>query len=179
MTYPSFSAGEILRAQDMNAVGMWLVKSQVIGSAVSSVTVTGAFSADYDRYKITVSGGVSSTPADLRLTLGSASSNYYGFLSYGAYNSSTVVGFNQSNTSSWGYVGTGSTDTLSANFELDNPFAAKRTIVTAQNALALAAGTANTFGGYLNDSTSYTAFTLTASVGNMTGGTIRVYGYKN
>jgi hypothetical protein len=34
------------------------------------------------------------------------------------------------------------------------------------------------FGGYLNDATSYTAFTITASSGTMTGGTITVYGYR-
>jgi hypothetical protein len=34
------------------------------------------------------------------------------------------------------------------------------------------------FSGYLNDTTSYTAFTLVVA-GTMTGGTIRVYGYAN
>ena len=29
------------------------------------------------------------------------------------------------------------------------------------------------------DATSFTAFTLGASTGTMTGGTIRVYGYRN
>jgi hypothetical protein len=63
---------------------------------------------------------------------------------------------------------------------LDNPFSTKRTFIAAQNALSLApSGVGNSFAGYLADNTSYSAFTLTASTGNMTGGTIRVYGYKN
>jgi hypothetical protein len=33
--------------------------------------------------------------------------------------------------------------------------------------------------GFLNDTTSYTAFTLTANSGTLTGGEIRVYGYQN
>ena len=70
MTYPSFSAGEVFRAQDANAVGLWLVKSQTIGTGVSSVTVTDAFSADYDSYKIVISGGVGSATAVLRTQLG-------------------------------------------------------------------------------------------------------------
>jgi hypothetical protein len=37
-----------------------LIKTQTIGTAVSSVTVTGAFSTTYDNYKIIVSGGVAS-----------------------------------------------------------------------------------------------------------------------
>ncbi len=48
MTYPSFSAGDILTAADMNAVGLWLVKTQTVGTAVASVTVTDAFSSTYD-----------------------------------------------------------------------------------------------------------------------------------
>jgi len=40
--------------------GLTLVKSQTIGSAVSSVEVTGAFSATYDNYKVIVIGGVGS-----------------------------------------------------------------------------------------------------------------------
>ena len=179
MTFPSFVPGEVLRAQDMNAVGLWLVKTQTIGAGVSSVPVTGAFSADYDRYKITVTGGVASTTIDLRLTLGSAITGYFGFLSYGNYNTNTVQGFGQNNTASWGYAGTGSTDTLSANFELDNPFNTKRTIITAQNAVPVATtGAGSVFAGFLNDNTSYTAFTLTAGA-SFSGGTIRVYGYKN
>ena len=54
MTYPVFATGDVLNASDMNAVGLWLVKTQTIGSGVGSVAVTGAFSADYDNYKIIV-----------------------------------------------------------------------------------------------------------------------------
>lgn len=180
MTFPTFSAGEVLRAQDMNAVSSWLVKSQTIGAGVASVTVTSAFSADYDRYKITLSGGVASTPLDIRLTLGSTATGYYGFLFYGAYNTNTVQGFGQNNATNWGYVGTGTTNALTGNFELDNPFNTKRTFIAAQNALSQApSGVGNSFSGFLDDNTSYTAFTLTASTGTLTGGTIRVYGYKN
>jgi hypothetical protein len=32
-------------------------------------------------------------------------------------------------------------------------------------------------GGFLNDSTSYTGFTIIAETGTLTGGTIAVYGY--
>jgi hypothetical protein len=36
-----------------------------------------------------------------------------------------------------------------------------------------------TVSGMLNNTTSYTAFTITPSSGTMTGGTVRVYGYAN
>ena len=178
MPVPNFSPGEVLTAGAMDSIGLWLVKSQTIGAGVSSVPVTGAFSADYDRYKVFVIGGTASITIDLRLTLGSAVTGYYGFLTYGTYNTNTVQGFGQNNTAFWGYAGTGSTDTLSANFELDNPFNAKRTMITAQNAVPVATtGAGSVFSGFLNDNNSYTSFTLSAGA-NFSGGTIYVYGYK-
>jgi hypothetical protein len=53
-----------------------------IGSAVSSVTVNGAFSAAYDAYKIIVTGGVSSIAdrvVNLQLS-GSATAYYYSYI---------------------------------------------------------------------------------------------------
>ena len=177
-TPPDFTTGQVLTAAQMNAVGLWLVKSQTIGTGVSSVTVTGAFSSDFNRYKITVDGGVGSTVADLQLKLGSTATGYYGFLNYGTYTSNTVLGFALSNGSSFGYAGAGSTETLFVDAELSNPFEAKRTVLASRFAVAATTSSSAHFTGYLNDNTSYTAFTLTASTGTMTGGTIRVYGYK-
>ena len=63
-TLPTFTAGQILTSSVMNDVstignyqGLFWIKSQTIGTGVSSVTVTGAFSSDFDNYLITVSGG--------------------------------------------------------------------------------------------------------------------------
>ena len=67
MTYPVFASGDVLNASDMNAVGMWLVKTQTIGTAVSSVQVTNAFSTNYRNYLILLDGGVGSTSSDIAL----------------------------------------------------------------------------------------------------------------
>jgi hypothetical protein len=40
-TPPDFSSGAVLTAAQMNSVGLWLVKTQTVGTAVSSVAVTG------------------------------------------------------------------------------------------------------------------------------------------
>ena len=50
MTFPVFSAGEVLRAQDMNAVGMWEVASGALSS--SGTNFVGCFTADYRNYRI-------------------------------------------------------------------------------------------------------------------------------
>jgi hypothetical protein len=54
-----------------------LVKSQVIGSAVASVAVTGAFSTTYDAYKIVIANTVTSAASTINITLGSTATGYY------------------------------------------------------------------------------------------------------
>lgn len=179
-TPPTFSSGSILTAAQMNAVGLWLVKSQTIGTGVSSVTVTGAFSADYDAYKIIVSGGVSSqTVTNIALKLGASTTGYYSNTYYTAVTSTTVSNAGTNNGSSWIYGGLAGTTAIEVSLDLINPYLAKYTIL--QNGIycdpsALGYGTTN---GSHNVATSYTDFTLTPGAGTLTGGTIRVYGYRN
>ena len=173
MTYPNFNVGETLRAADMNAVGLWLVKSQTVGTTVSSVTVTGAFSSDYDNYLITYTNGTGSALGDMRLGLGSTVTNYKNQLIYGQY-ASTALAFGGTLTS-FSYVG--GTDTNEANCEivLEAPFLTKQTKCFAR--YANSAAVVN-FGGILTDTTSYTAFTLVPGAGTITGGQINVYGFR-
>lgn len=105
--------------------GLTLVSSTTIGSAVSSVTVTGAFSATYDNYLIIVSGGVASTTTGLNLTLGSTATGYYRGGNLTSYTGSTVTGFNSSNATSWLSASLGTTTTLDGRFELYDPFVTK------------------------------------------------------
>lgn len=159
--------------------GLTLVKTQTIGSAVSSVTVSDAFSASYDNYRILVTGGASSTSLTLALTLGSTSTGYYDAGQYGSFGSSTIVGFGNNNAASIALGGDGSADGLNSTIEIHNPFASRTTTFRVSYITNRTAGVFVDLGGFLNNSTSYTAFTLTCSTGNITGGTIRVYGYKN
>jgi hypothetical protein len=177
-TPPDFTSGAILTAAQMNGIGLWLVKTQTIGSAVSSQAVTGAFSADYEAYKIIISGGVGSTSADLQLTLGATAAGYYAGYSRTDYPSAAAALASNNGASSWTRAGSGSTDTLFANFDLINPFLTKRTIINGFNAFQVTTLSGGAFGGFLDNATSYTGFTVTASTGTMTGGTIRVYGYR-
>jgi hypothetical protein len=155
-----------------------LVKSQTIGSAVSSVTVTDAFSSTYDNYLITVAGGVGSANLNLRLTLGATTTGYYYGQVYTEFTSSTVTGANGNNAAFF-VAGYGSTNTLSANINLQSPNLAKRTVFTTDTVQAATDGIQTRIGGFLNDATQYTAFTLTTGAGTVTGGVIRVYGYQN
>jgi hypothetical protein len=158
--------------------GLTFIKSQTIGSAVSSVTVTDAFSSTYDNYLITVTGGTASTTLDLKLTLGATTSDYYFSGVYMSYSATTVTGFNLNNGA---YVtgGYGTTNTLSGRCDVQSPNLAKRTVFITNNVQAATDGVQARYQGFLNNNTQYTAFTLTTNTGNITGGTIRVYGYQN
>jgi hypothetical protein len=177
MTFPSFSVGEVLRAQDMNAVGMWLVKTQTIGTGVSSVTVTGAFSAEYDNYKILISGGTGSQNSELALRLGSTTSNYFYSYIYTSWNNAVAADGSKVGTR-WLYAGGMMTDGIQANIELNSPFLAKNTRMFA-GGFGDSGSYVGAVSGLLANSTQYTGFDIFPSAGTMTGGTIRVYGYRN
>jgi len=156
-----------------------LISTTTIGSAVASVTVSSAFSSTYDNYKIIVSGGVASTSSFLKLTLGATATGYYYFGIYGSINwGNTPSGDSAANTTSW--VGGGaSTNSLTGTIELTAPNLAKNTSYSTIYSDNRTGGTHIMYGGYLADTTQYTAFTLTTNTGTITGGTIRVYGYAN
>ena len=177
MSFPSFSAGDILAASDMNAVGLWLVKTQTIGSAVSEVEVTSAFSSTYDNYKIMVSGGAGSTAIFVRFQLGSASVNGY-YTAYSGVNYSTGAASlsRDNNTANFSAVGIATSTSINLNVDLINPNLTEHTYISGFHADATVG---RQFSGFYNDTTAFTSFKLICSTGNLTGGTIRVYGYRN
>jgi hypothetical protein len=161
-----------------SAGALTFIKSQTIGTTVTSVNVTSAFSTTYDRYLVTLSGGTTTNNRSLNLTLGATTTGYYSSYALVSYASTTVIGGASSNGSSILDAAVVTTNGLSGRFELNNPFNAVRTeilncyggLVTNQQYLSGA--------GFVDNATSYTDFTLTmASTGTMTGGTIYVYGY--
>jgi len=156
--------------------GLTLIKSQVIGTTVSSVAVTGAFSAAYDNYKILISNGVSSTNTNITLVLGATVTGYYAGLASTSY-AGTVTAAADNNAASWTVAGYASTGGISFNTDLQSVFLTKNTIANFNNAQTATGGAGRVGAGYLNNSTSYTDFTIAPSTGTLTGGTIYVYGY--
>jgi hypothetical protein len=155
--------------------GLRLVKKQTIGTGVSSVTVTGAFSATYDNYKIIMSGGSASASNDINMTLGSATTGYYSALNVVNYTTSGVAGVGRSNTAFWDSPARCNTTGNFANIDIFMPFA---TTTTRFNAVFENLTNAGTVVGAQASTTSFTSFTFTPSAGaTMTGGTIYVYGY--
>jgi hypothetical protein len=179
MTYPTFNSGDALTAAEMNAVGLWLVKSQTVGTAVSSVGVTAAFSSDYDNYRIIYTGGTSSVDNDLKLTLGSSATGYYAGFAYVPYGTGVVTGLANNNATSWANIGSQRTVRNSLDVDLFGPNQAIETGMTARYFGITAGAVGGTISGFHNSTVQHTAFTITCTSGNITGGTIRVYGYRN
>ena len=156
--------------------GMTLVKSQTVGTAVSSVTVTGAFSATYDNYIITYSDGTCTGTGTLALKLGATVSGYYESQTGNSWNG-TAFNAGLTNNSQWNYTGgLNSTNGPTALINIQSPFLSKRTTISSQY---LGTDVALLTSGLLNNTTSYTDFILVITTGTATGGTIRVYGYAN
>jgi hypothetical protein len=153
-----------------------LVSTTTIGTAVASVTVSGAFSATYERYKILVTGGTSSATVDsTTFKLGASATGYYFGAAAGLFTSGSPVVIGNNNLTAWSFLWRPNTTNISLDFELTNPFLAVPTLIKAS-----AVGSDRGFAGagVHGVSTSFTDFTIALTGGTLTGGTIYVYGYQ-
>jgi hypothetical protein len=161
----------------MNSIGLWLVKSQAIGSGVASVTVTGAFSADYDNYRIVISGGVASANGSVSVQLNnSTGSTYRHFGYFGSYGTATLTAYAPAFGTRWTDAGIAGTAGFVANIDLSAPFLSQATFGTTWTT---STNTVYNFALIDTSTASSTGFTVAPLSGTLTGGTIRVYGYRN
>lgn len=159
-----------------SASGLTFISATTVGTTVASVTVSSAFSATYDNYRVSYSGGVSSASVDLGMTLGATTTGYSAGLVYASYATGTPQGANVNNGASWSFAGVSTTSFSFISCDIFRPFASDKTQIVSTYTSSANGGTG---GGFLNNTTSYTAFTITPASGTLTGGTIRVYGYQN
>jgi len=157
--------------------GLVLISSTAIGSAVSSVTVTNAFSATYENYKIIITGGVGSTTLALRMTLAPNAVSYDGGAFGTVFSTSAFAGVGDNAASQFRYVGGAGSTWQESHIVVLSPFLNKRTFIHATGYWTGSASYAYT--GVTTTAGSETDFTISTSAGTITGGTIRVYGYKD
>ena len=180
--WQDLSGNEVANSSEpIGDVGLVLIKSQTIGAAVSSVTVSDAFSATYDNYRILVQVDSASNDARFDISLGSTTTGYYGGHYGYRYNGSVYTsGVADGSASSVGACGAGYGGF--SNIDISRPYQSDQTSwngnftyirISSNN------GAFGYFGGMVDNTTSYTSFTLTPSGATWTGGTIRVYGYRN
>jgi hypothetical protein len=171
---------EILTSADTNTYlansGLVYVTSQTVGTAVASVTVSSCFSATYDNYLVTLSGGTMTVGTGISLTLSGVTTGYYGVFMYGVYTGGALINAPDNNNSVFSYVGGGGTDNATLNATLFGPFLAKSTRLTAGPVHWVS--NFGTYNGVSTSTLSSSGVTVAPFSGTMTGGTITVYGYR-
>lgn len=184
MGYPVFAAGDVLNASDMNAVGLWLVKTQTLNAA--SNNITSCFSSLYDNYRVVISGfestGATQRSIIVKMLSGTTanSTNYSWMLNY-AYGAS--LGGNVAIQGTTGIeVGLSSTRAgQSIVMEFYRPNDATPTALSFQTMLYQSDITSyiiRTGGAAHNVSTAYDGFQIAGTTDSLTG-TVRVYGYRD
>jgi len=173
MPVPDFSPGEVLTAAAMDSIGLWLVKTQTIGTGVSSVTVTGAFSSSYENYLIQIAGGVGSTDLDLRFNFDGNTANYYtGAIGHPyATASGNAFGLGRNNLAYWDFAGNANNNNIYMNVTILSPFLAKKSGFISTDVVGNTAGSTVYASGFHDSATSFTGFRLQTSTGTLTGGT--------
>lgn len=188
-TPPVFSAGAVLTAAQMNAVGLWEVTPSgvtngtlsgatvTVGSSVSSVTISGVWSSEFQNYRVVYQGIATSATNSLELTFGGSTGSTYndgGF--YVAVGGAALTTESQASRANIriGIVSAG--QSISGWFDVFAPNVNGSTWV---NGGSMAASYYNWRQGVDTNTAQHTSFKLAATTGNMTGGTIRVYGYRN
>ena len=157
--------------------GLVLISSTTVGSAVTSVTVNNAFSTTYDNYLILLNG-IDTNNVNQFMTLkfnNSSGSTYNYFVSYGIFAGSLYASTAASSSAGIYCALSGTNNDTSNSMTIHNPFAGSYTTVSGTGA------TENYglfFGGNDKNAVSQTGFIITTTAGTMTGGTIKVYGYK-
>lgn len=199
MAIKTFTTGEVLTASDTNTYlnngGLVLITSGITASAVggstqptvsngtvtvgtgnTSVTVSGAFSATYDSYKIIYTGGTSSANGAISFALNGSPTGWYGNLIYANFANGAPASAGYNNTNNLTHAGSVSGLIPQLNLEVRNPFLAQGTFASGSFVDGTNAGHVM---GVNGNATSYTGFVLShASGGSFTGGVIRVYGFR-
>lgn len=182
MPVPVFSAGEVLTAANMNAVGLWLVKSSDFTTA-STCPMQSVFSSNYLNYlvKITMTGSANSNFSLVFYTGTNTEYTAANYFRYGAYYGSGA----------WSNFQLSSTDSVFVNNHAStaaNISSSDLSIFAPNNSsfrtnlrndswdaqTGLVIRTENT----IDTTSAFTGFVLKPATGTLTG-RIRVYGYRD
>ena len=158
------------------SAGLVLVSRTTIGSAVSSVTVSGAFSSTFDNYRIVIANVDLSGNGNVGILLGALTTGY----KFGGFLASYAASVSAAGTSTGDNlrIGAFGTDAGSSSVDLFGPNLAAPTMSASVGHYGHpTTGGMSSYGGVETSSTQHTAFTLRPDSGTMTGGTIDVYGY--
>ena len=179
MAVKTFTDLTTLPASDINTylanAGLDYVKEQAVGAGVGSVTVTGAFSATWDHYRV-VWAGWTSNQSNIALQLRFANTTgYYANMRFDTWNgtNNTLQTVNQT----FAYFGlTGTANNCVVCVDIYNPF--RSGFMTSYTGMYVGQDYYGMGGGTYAQTTSQSAITFIQPTGTVSGGTIYVYGYR-
>jgi hypothetical protein len=195
-TPPDFTAGQVLTAAQMNAVGLWKITPSsvsgtgatiagngdvVVSSGGTSVTIVDCFTSDYSNYKVIVSNIQLASTAGMTVQLRTASTTKTTGYYWAGYLVNYTAGFASAdsrgtNTSSWaGSIGT--TGRVAFSFEVFDPYDAVITTYMGARTDPRTDGAVGSYYGYQNSAEGFTSLVIGSSA-NMTNARVSVYGYN-
>jgi hypothetical protein len=178
-TPPDFTAGQVLTAAQINAVGLWLVKS--VAMTGGSANVADTFPSDYENFRIVINGEHSSATATsiyLQLRTGSTTANTDYF--YNRVRETTSAGPTRdwlTSQDKWEIGQVGDTHNI-ITIDLTQPNVAEKTVGTVQaSGFGSATASFNKYDLLHNVATAYSSLTWSLASGTFTG-SLSVYGYR-
>lgn len=177
-TWQDLSGNEVANSTDpVGDGGLVHIKSVTIGSAVSSVDITDVFSSTYDNYLVLLNGITGGASAgDIIMQLNGATTSYYESFFYWAPAGSPSGNADVNNGTFFRVCTISANPQNNARFEVMSPYL---NLVTQIHGQAYSRNIYNHYGG-ARDAASHTGFTLSTNPATtMTGGSVRVYGYRN
>ena len=141
----------------------------------ASTTFSSVFSATYQAYLVTFTNVLATAADDFNLQLGATTTGYY-FGGAGAPPSGAGANIQGSNVSGFRVSTASTTKYTGGNLWLWNPFLSVETTYQTVRINPDTTGNMAPIQGFLNNTTSYTAFTMAMASGSFSSGTINIYG---
>lgn len=155
-------------------------------SGVSSVSLNGVFSGDYDNYRIMWRmTAASSANTDIGMRLRASGSDNtaanYGTQKLASFSATASADNNPNGNTVWnvGYVASANGDYQATTMDIFAPFDTKKTLMTAlRQDYSSTTMFLQIVSGFNNQSTAYDGFTLYPVAGGTLTGSVSVFGYK-
>jgi hypothetical protein len=177
-TPPVFSAGAVLTAAQMNAIGLWLVKTDTITSGASKV-ITDCFNTDFRNYQIVISDTTLASLDTVQMRYGTTSTGYYASMYYDKFDGTNTATSRQNNGGGF-MIGLAENlaNNACATFTAYGPNTTKAQ--KGVHGTYFGGGYSGWFGGTLVSSTAFTSMTIYSAGGTLFSDCkIYVYGFND
>jgi len=179
-TPPDFTAGQILTAAQMNAVGLWKIDSATLSLTTTPTNVTAVFSSEYKQYRLLLNVTARSTTnrVNMKYIVGTTptSTGYYQAGLGGNYTANTTLFYPRSDNATE-LIGIDSPALHSETIDIYNP---NKAAATMHHGTLVDANSGFPYfvGGSQNSSTQFTGFQLYTTTGTATV-EYQVFGYRD